>query len=278
MFHTILLSGDRPNDALAQISPGKRKALLPLNGRPMIAHVLDVLLSSPDVNRITIVANGIADFSGNAGIAALLADRGAAHRVSFEEGADSPAASVLKVVERLGGETAALVTTADNPLLSIATLGQFCDAVRRDPGLEAAVALARESDIRSAFPNAKRTFIRLGGVGFSGCNLFALMPGIGPKAARAWREVEGRRKKPWQLILHFGFFTLLRALLGVLDLDKAFAAASRTLGLRAKPVVLDDAVAAMDVDRPEHIAIAEKVLASRGEGARAHTHRERSVE
>ena len=45
--------------------------------------------------------------------------------------------------------------------------------------------------------------------------------------ARAWREVEGRRKKPWQLILHFGFFTLVRALLGLLPLDKAFAAASR---------------------------------------------------
>jgi hypothetical protein len=96
------------------------------------------------------------------------------------------------------------------------------------------------------------------------------MPGVALKAARAWREVEGRRKKPWQLILHFGIFTLLRALLGMLDLSKAFAAASGTLGLRAKPIVLDDAVAAMDVDRTEHIAIAEQVLTSRGEGARAH--------
>ncbi len=271
MFHTILLSGDRPNDALAQISPGKRKALLPLNGRPMIAYVLEMLLASRDVDRITIVANGIADFSGHAGIAALLAERGASHRVEFEEGADSPAASVLKVVERVGAEAATLVTTADNPLLSVAALGQFCDAVRRDTELEAAVGLARESDIRRAFPDSKRTFIRLGGTGVSGCNLFALMPGIGPKAARAWREVEGRRKKPWQLILHFGVFTLLRALVGALDLDKAFVAASRTLGLRAKPILLDDAVAAMDVDRPEHIPIAEKVLASRGEGVRART-------
>jgi CTP:molybdopterin cytidylyltransferase MocA len=268
MFHCILLSGDRPGDALSQISPGKRKALLLLNGRPMIAYVLDVLLSTRDVDRITIVANTVLDFSTNADIAALLAARGAAARVSFAEGADSPAASVLKVVES-HNELATLVTTADNPLLSVATLEQFCGAVRRDVGLDAGVGLARESDIRAAFPDSKRTFIRLGGSGFSGCNLFALRPGVGPKAARAWREVEGRRKKPWQLILHFGVFTLLRALLGLLDLDKAFAAASKTLGLRAKPIVLDDAVAAMDVDRPEHIAIAEKVLASRGEGVRA---------
>lgn len=271
MFHTILLSGDRPGDALAQVSPGKRKALLPLNGRPMISYVLDVLLSSPDVERITIVANTVSDFSANALIADQIASRNAAHRVSFEEGANSPASSVVKIAEKLGDAVAVLVTTADNPLLSSATLAQFCSAVGRDPTLDAAVGLARESDIRRAFPDSKRTFIRLGGAGYSGCNLFALMPGVGPKAARAWREVEGRRKKPWQLILHFGVFTLLRALLGLLDLDKAFAAASRTLDLRAKPIVLDDPVAAMDVDRSEHIAIAENVLASRGEGARAHS-------
>lgn len=270
MFHTILLSGDRPGDALAQVSPGKRKALLLLNGRAMITYVLDVLLASPDVEHITIVANTVSDFSAHAEIVALIEKRGASHRVSFEEGAESPAASVLKAAERLGGTAATLVTTADNPLLSGATLAQFCAAVRADPNLDAAVGLARESDIRLAFPDSKRTFIRLGGAGYSGCNLFALMPGVAPKAARAWREVEGRRKKPWQLILHFGIFTLLRALLGMLDLSKAFAAASGTLGLRAKPIVLDDAVAAMDVDRTEHIAIAEQVLTSRGEGARAH--------
>ncbi|MGE3474781.1 MAG: NTP transferase domain-containing protein [Rhodospirillaceae bacterium] len=269
MFHTILLSGDRPGDALAQMSPGKRKAFLPLNGRPMICYVLDVLLSARGVGPITIVANRVADFETSADVAALLTARGARGRVSFAEGAESPAGSVLKIAESLGPDIATLVTTADNPLLSVATLEQFCDGVKNDPELDAGVGLAREGDIRAAFPDSKRTFIRLGGAGFSGCNLFALMPGVGPKAARAWREVEGRRKKPWQLILHFGAFTLLRAVLGLLDLSKAFKAASKTLGLRAKPIVLDDAVAAMDVDRPEHIAIAEQVLASRGEGARA---------
>lgn len=269
MFHTILLAGDRPGDALAQISPGKRKALLPLNGRAMILYVLETLLASRAVDRITIVANTVSDFSASADIAALLASCGAADRVTFEEGANSPAASVLKAAEALGDQTAILVTTADNPLLSVATLDQFCAGVQNDPALDAGVGLAREADIRKAFPDSRRTFIRLGGAGFSGCNLFALMPGVGPKAASAWREVEGRRKKPWQLILHFGVFTLLRAVLGLLDLDKAFAAASRTLGLRARPIVLDDAVAAMDVDRPEHIPIAEHVLASRGEGVRA---------
>jgi molybdopterin-guanine dinucleotide biosynthesis protein A len=269
MFHTILLAGDRSGDALARISPRGRKALLPLNGRAMILYVLDVLLAARSIDQITIVANTVSDLGDQPEILALLASHGAAGRVSFQEGADSPAASVLKIASERGTDIATLVTTADNPLLSLEMLEAFCDEVQRDAALEAAVGLARETDIRRAFPNAKRTFIRLGGEGYSGCNLFALGPGVAAKAAAAWREVEGRRKKPWQFILHFGFFTLLRALLGFLDLEKAFAAVSRTLGLRAKPIVLNDPVAAMDVDRQEHIAIAEQVLSNRGEGARA---------
>jgi CTP:molybdopterin cytidylyltransferase MocA len=269
MFHTILLAGDRPGDALARISPRGRKALLPLNGRAMILYVLDVLLAARAIDQITIVANTVSDLSDQPEILALLISHGAAARVSFEEGAGSPAASVLKIASERGTETATLVTTADNPLLSVEALEDFCERVGADPAVEAAVGLARETDIRRAFPNSKRTFIRLGGEGYSGCNLFALAPGVAAKAASAWREVEVRRKKPWQFILHFGFFTLLRALLGSLDLEKAFAAVSRTLDLRAKAIVLNDPVAAMDVDRSEHIAIAEHVLSSRGKGAHA---------
>lgn len=268
MFHTILLAGDRPGDALAQMSPGRRKALLPLRGRPMILYVLETLLAARAVGRITVVANAVADIAGSPDVAAFLAAH-ADGAVDFREGAGSPAGSVLKAVQDLDISGAVLVTTADNPLLRAETLDGFCAAVKRMDGLDAAVGLARESDIRRAFPLSKRTFIRLGGEGYSGCNLFALMPGAGPKAASAWREVEGRRKKPWQFILHFGAFTLLRALMGRLDLDQAMAAVSRTLGLRAKAVVMDDAVAAMDVDRSEHIAMAETVMADRERRARA---------
>ena len=258
-FTAILLAGDRPNDVLAQQSPGKRKALLLLRDRPMILYVLETLLAAKHVGAIVIVANRVGDIESNEALQAVVKTAGA--RISFREGAGSPATSVLKTMEEMRFDGAVLVTTADNPLLTPATLDTFCVAVMADKSIDAAVGLARESDIRPAFPHVKRTFIRLGGEGYSGCNLFALTPGAGPKAARAWSEVEGRRKKPWQLVLHFGVGTLLRALLGMLDLTAAMKAASRTMGLTVQAIVLDDPVAAMDVDRPDHIPIANEVLA-----------------
>ncbi len=260
-FTTILLAGDRPGDVLAEQSPGKRKALLHLNGRPMVLYVLEMLLAALSVGKIVIVANRVAEIEANPDLQAFVAKAGA--RISFREGAGSPATSVLKTMEDMRFDGAVLVTTADNPLLSAATLEKFCAGVLADPSTEAAVGLARESDIRPAFPGVRRTYIRLGKEGYSGCNLFALTPGAGPKAARAWSEVEGRRKKPWQLILHFGVGTLIRAALGGLDLNAAMVAASKTMGLRVRAIVLDDPVAAMDVDRADHIPVAETILARR---------------
>ncbi len=262
-FSVILLAGDRPADVLAQRSPGKRKALLLLMGRPMILYVLETLLAARYVGNIIVVANRIPEIEGNLELQSFIAASGQGARISFREGAGSPATSVLKTMEDLKFDGPVLVTTADNPLLTPVTLDAFCAAVATGVAADAAVGLAREADIRKAFPHVKRTYIRLGGKGYSGCNLFALTAGAGPKAARAWSEVEGRRKKPWQLILHFGVWTLLRAVTGFLDLDGALRAVSRAMGLKAKAIVLDDPVAAMDVDRPDHIAIAESVLAAR---------------
>jgi CTP:molybdopterin cytidylyltransferase MocA len=259
LFTTILLAGDRPADVLAQQSPGKRKALLPLCGRPMILYVLETLLAAKHVGDVIIVANNVADIQNNADVQAGIAQ--AVQRFSFREGAGSPAKSVLKIMEEMKFDGAVLVTTADNALLTAETLDAFCAGVPDD--VDAAVGLARQTDIQAAFPHVKRTYIRLGGEGYSGCNLFALTPGAGPKAARAWTEVEGRRKKPWQLIAHFGIWTLIRAVTGFLDLEAAFRAVSRAMELKAHAVVLRDPVAAMDVDRPDHIPIAESVLSAR---------------
>jgi len=262
-FTVILLAGDRPADVLAQLAPGKRKALLRLHDRPMILYVLETLLASHHVGNIVIVANRVNEIEGDATVRNFTQS----DRISFREGAGSPATSVMKTMEEMQFSGAVLVTTADNPLLSVETLDTFCTAILAETNVDAAVGMACETDIRAAFPHVKRTYIRLGGEGYSGCNLFALTPGAGPKAARAWSEVEGRRKKPWQLILHFGVGALFKALIGRLDLDGASRAVSKAMGLNAKVIVLRDPIASMDVDRPDHIPMAESVLAARASGA-----------
>lgn len=253
-YTCILLAGDRPGDPLAEIAPRKRKALLPLRGRPMVLYVLETLRASPIVGEIMVVANNVAALETNADVTAFAHAR----PLRFLEGAGGPAAGVLKACETLSGPV--LVTTADNPLLSPATLADFCARAAADRA-DVVVGLAREKDIRKAFPNPRRTFLKLRGGAVSGCNLFAGSAEALARSARGWVDVESKRKRPLAFVAHFGLPTLLRALTGMLSLQNALDAVSHTLGARAGAIMLDDPAAAMDVDRLEHVALAESLLA-----------------
>tara|TARA_R110000868_G_scaffold10726_3_gene52093 strand:+ start:2882 stop:3730 length:849 start_codon:yes stop_codon:yes gene_type:complete len=268
VFSVILLAGDRASDSLAQMAPCNRKALLSINGQPMILHVLNTLISTQSVGSIAVVVNRVREISEHSSIRDWVSECDPSGRVCFLEGAGSPASSVVAALESLSPEGSVLVTTADSPLLTPSTLEKFCRASLALTDADVAVGLATEQDIRKAFPDARRTFIQLKGGGYSGCNLFALMSGRASRAAEIWQDVEGRRKRPWQLISYFGYTTLFKALLGRLDLQAAFKAVSRSMSLNVNAVVLDDPLAAMDVDRPEHILIADAVL-SQGSGATA---------
>jgi hypothetical protein len=155
------------------------------------------------------------------------------------------------------------VTTADHPLLSTAALRAFWTAADAAPGADVAVAVVGERRVRERFPASRRTFIPLRGEGVTGANVFAFLGPGATAAVRFWREAEDDRKRPWRLVAHFGPGTLLRFLLRRLDLEEAFARASRVMGARLVPVHMHDPECAFDVDRPEHLAVVAEVLKAR---------------
>ena len=81
-----------------------------------------------------------------------------------------------------------------------------------------------------------------------------------------WRRVESQRKRPWRFARAFGPRALLAYLFGRLTLDDAMREASRILGVRAAAVDLPFAEAAIDVDKPADLTLAEDILRRRGDG------------
>jgi len=263
-FAAIVLAGDRPSDPLAKMSPRNRKCLLDLHGQPMLLHVLDTLSSSPQIGNIVVVANAVTDLTSYVSVRDWCR-RNHSKNISFVEGADGPAASVLSAL-KMGqlNSPPILLTTADNPLLSGDALSQFCLAIQRMGNADVAIALATRSSVQSSFPNAKRTYIMLQKEGYTGCNLFAFLTNSAEQAATTWQSIEAHRKNAWRFISFFGILTLIKALIGNLSLESAFKAVSKSMSLIVKPVILNDPSAAMDVDRPEHIEIVEKLLKKKG--------------
>ncbi len=141
-------------------------------------------------------------------------------------------------------------------------LAHFC-AESDKAGADFTVGLARAEIILAAYPEAVRTFFRLGNDRVSGCNLFALRNASGLRLLERWQYLEEARKKPWRLVAAFGPVALLRFALGLLSVDAAFATVSARLGLTVKPVLMPFAEAAIDVDKPADKELAERIFAAR---------------
>lgn len=254
----IVLAGSRgPSDPVAVAAGVSHKALAPVAGVPMLRRVLETLAAVPRIRHVLVVIERPELVTADPAFAGLLA-RGT---LSVVPAAPSPSLSVLAALESAHAAFPCLVTTADHPLLTPAMVEHFWAHLPADA--DAAVGLARSETIRAAYPTTRRTYLRFRDGAYSGCNLFALRTPESREVVTFWRQVEQDRKKPWRMIRQLGPATLLAFVLGGLRLDGALAALGRRTGTKLAAVELPFANAAVDVDKPEDLALANAILSGR---------------
>lgn len=242
----LVLAGSRgPSDPMAIAEGVTHKALISVAGRPMIARVLDALRQAPAIARIAISIEDPQALNGVADDCEILPAQ------------SSPALSVLAAVEKL--KTPLLLTTGDHALLKPEWITYFLDHL---PDADVAAALARSENVLAAVPDAKRTFLRFSDGAYSGCNLFHLATARAENAVRFWREMEAHRKQPLKLVARLGPVTALRYATRTLPLGAALQRLSKLAGARAGIVEMPNGLAAVDVDKPDDLALVRKILAS----------------
>lgn len=246
----LVLAGSRgPDDPVARQAGVTHKALAPVAGVPMLARVLGALRASPSVARIALCIDRAAA-PGGIGPDILLVEPGA-----------TPSASVALALERLADPLPLLVTTADHALLTPDMVEHLCAHAPDDA--DACVGLAAATTIRRAYPETQRTYYRFAGEGYSGCNLFLLRTPQARRIAAFWSDMERHRKRPWRLVAAVGPLTLLRFVTGTLSLEAALRQLSKAAGATIRAVDMPFAEAAIDVDKPSDLELAERILAER---------------
>lgn len=241
----IILAGQREGvvDPLCEAAGIKRKALLPIAGRPMIDYVIAALKRS-----------GLVSPYGCSGF-------DASHSPDLVQmpSAAGPANSAMLALESLDSYPV-ILTTCDHPLLTAEMIEHFIAGARGSQA-DFCVGLADKTVIQTAYPDVKRTYLKFSDKSVSGCNLFYAASPKGLAAIKFWQSAQQYRKQPWKLARAFSVPLLLRYLSGRLSLDDAFAYASKTLGVAAAPVLLPFAEAAIDVDKPSDKELVESIIA-----------------
>ena len=258
-YSAVILAGRRGGeDVLATATGAPHRALLDIQGEPMLERVVRTLEHTACFERILLSIDApdvLLPFPG-------LATRIQEHRLTVLPSERSPSRSVLRALEEAQPDQPVLVTTADHALLTPTMVDYFLEDAERSQA-DLAVALVAASQIRMRFPTSKRTYIPFRGERFSGANLFAFMSNAARRGAEFWIRAEQFRKQPWRLAHAFGLKALLLFMLRRLDLDQAMHHASRALGLRIHAVEMPFAEAAVDVDRLGDLELVNEILSRR---------------
>lgn len=240
----VVLAGDRTKkDSLISYSRVSCKALIEIDGIPMVRRVLNALQDSRVVSKIVLAGPEANEVAMDEPLSDLIAN----DQVSWRAPQASPAASAFHTMKSLEPDTPVLLTTADHPLLS----REIVDAFGRQSltgDTDVTVGLAPHALIKETYPRIKKTVLRFSDGDFCGCNLYAFLTPEGRQAASFWRKIERQRKKPLVLIGLLGWWAVLRYRLGMLSLEEALAKLGKRLGLRVRAVILPYANAAIDVD------------------------------
>lgn len=240
----VILAGQRAGvvDPLCAQTGEPRKALIPILGRPMLHYVLDALEGA-----------GLAPPFRISGCEEVV-DK----RTVQAPSAPGPAGSALAALQD-DIEFPVLLTTADHPLLTPDMVKEFITKSQAT-GADFCLGLATEAVIQPAYPDVKRTYLRFADKAVSGCNLFYIANQQGCAAIEFWKDAQHFRKQPLKLARKISLPLFWRYWRGTLTLTEALDYASKTLGMSAAPVLMSQAEAAIDVDKPSDLLLAEQIL------------------
>jgi CTP:molybdopterin cytidylyltransferase MocA len=250
------LAGRRPGeDRFAGAHNVAAKALIPVGGEPMLGRVARTLLDSPSVGRIVVLSQQ-AEALLTGGLA-WMADE---PRIATAEAGDGISASVAAVAGSAAAPYPVLATTADHPLLTPEMIEAF---IAGAAGADAAFAMVERRTVESVHPGTRRTWLKAADGHYSGANLFAFMTVRSRSGIESWARAEKDRKRALRLLSYLGPAIFLRAVTRTISLDAAAEWAGRKAGVRLKAVPLPFAEAAIDVDKPADLELAERILAAR---------------
>ncbi|MEX6725230.1 nucleotidyltransferase family protein [Parapedomonas caeni] len=256
----LVPAGRRPGrDPLAEHFGVSFKAIIPVGGEPMVGRVVRALLATPGIGRVVLLTQEPELLMTHPDLTWLADDP----RVGFRTSRESISASVLDAMAALDGDgSPLLLTTADHALLTPAMVASFLTPAVAS-GADLAVGFVEQATLLARYPLSRRTWLKFRGGWYSGANLFLFRDPGARAALELWREVEQDRKKVWKIFARFGPWLFLRMLTRSISLPAAFAAAGRRLGLTAIPVVMAEAEACIDVDKPDDHMLVEQILKDR---------------
>jgi len=254
-MHALITAGGipKPGEYLYEQTKGIPKALLDLNGKPMIQWILDAVNGSSQIDEIFVV--GLPDTTS-------LISRRPIHFVNDTGGAlENVIAGAAAMMALDSKMDLFLMTSSDIPALTTQMV-DWVIAQGKLANVDIHFFTVKRQDMEMRYPESRRTYTRFQDVELCSADIFlARVEKVLNPAAR-WRDLLSARKSPLKQAAIIGYDILFLMLLRRIKLQKAVGIVTRRLDLTGRVAFTPYPEMGMDVDKDFQLEIMRKDLAA----------------
>ncbi len=246
----VILTGKRAvHNQFLMFAGVDNKAMIDIDGKAMIQHVIDALNESRYVKNIYLVAPE--DFEA--------ASFDSKKPLRTIPSGDTAVESLLNAIHGSGEAEKVIITTCDNPLFRGFMLDEFIQRCLTT-GADFCYSVGRESVISDSYPEVKRTYVQAKDDGYTGANVYFVDKKGFSADEEMLAKIDSYRKTPWRYVRLIGRRTLMKFALRRITLEDVEERASEIIGCKFRLIPMPFPVCGIDVDKPSDLVLVRKLM------------------
>ena len=247
-INCVVLAGGlpQPGEPLYELTQGKSKALIDMNGRTMLERVVDALQESHSIGEIVVVG-----LDGDLG---MTFHKPVTHTPDYGSLFKNALGGIAKMRELHPETDLMLICSADIPTITPQIVDEFIEkCAPYDKGM--VYNFVDKETLEARFPHSNRTYVKLKDALIAGGDMTLIQADLSDTNRDVWLALTNARKHAWQLARIVGVGFLLKLIFRQLSIADIEAATERITGRPAQILLNRHAEIAMDADKPEQVAL-----------------------
>lgn len=246
-IRAVVLAGNSKDGEIIKGKKISNKAFYPINKKPMLHYVLDILLKVKEIEE-TVVVGPVEELKE-------VVDN---YKVTIIPHQDGIIENVM--ASKNGWENGRLlIVTSDIPMITTHSIEDFIHQTSKSKAQLFYPIIERKKN-EEVFPGVNRTYVTLLDGTYTGGNISIIDVESIEGAAEQGKKLVQLRKSPLRLANFLGWFFLFKLITKRLSIEDLENRVSTLLNLKAKAVISPYPQLGTDVDKDSDIDIAEEYL------------------
>ena len=248
MFNALILAGTKEKGPLEIAENVDNKALIMINGKPMIDYIVDALKNSENIDQIIVVGpeKELSPYIGKK-VRKIL----------------NPGNSILENMESgfnfFDSNDNLLILTSDIPLITPEAIDEFLKICTERKAYIGYPLITKEN-IMKKYPETIRTYVTMKEGIFCGGNIVFFKPEVFYQQKKLIKELFENRKSTWKYVKILGLKFIFKFIFKTLTLEEVERRVTGIIGYNSIAVMISHPEVMIDLDKISDLELIREYL------------------